>query len=48
MLADWSAEYTDCGTEGIRGRLTPHVWAMSGKAYYYMRRTGQDQTIVLR
>lgn len=48
MLADWSAEYADCGTEGIRGRLTPHVWAMSGKAYYYMRRTGQDQTIVLR
>lgn len=47
-LVDWGVEYADCGTEGVRGRLGPHVWAMSGRAYYYMRRTGQDQTIVLR
>ncbi|KAL8280137.1 hypothetical protein RQP46_007467 [Phenoliferia psychrophenolica] len=47
VLADWSAEYADCGTEGVRGRLGPHIFATSGKAYYYMRRTGQDQTIFL-
>lgn len=47
-LVDWGLEYADCGTEGVRGRLGPHVWAMSGRAYYYMRRTGQDQSIVLR
>ena len=45
---DWSAEYADCGAEGLRGRLGPHLWSISSKAYYYMRRTGQDQTIVLR
>lgn len=48
VLADWSAEYSDSGNAGVRGRLGPHVWALSGRAYYYMRRTGQDQTIVLR
>lgn len=47
-LADWGVEYADCGTEGVRGRLGPHTWGMSGRAYYYMRRTGQDQAIVLR
>lgn len=47
-LVDWGVEYADCGTEGVRGRLGPHVWATSGRAYYYMRRTGQDQTIILR
>lgn len=47
-LGEWAAEFADCGTEGRRGRLGPHVWATSGKAYYYMRRTGQDQTILLR
>lgn len=46
-LADWGIEFADCGTEGVRGRLGPHTWAMSGRAYYYMRRTGQDQAIVL-
>ncbi|GAA5852425.1 hypothetical protein JCM9279_001197 [Rhodotorula babjevae] len=46
-LADWRAEYTDCGSEGIRGRLGPHVWATAHKAYYHMTRTGQDQAIVL-
>lgn len=48
VLVDWATEFADCGTEDVRGRLGPHVWAMSGRAYYYMRRTGQDQTIVLR
>lgn len=47
VLVDWATEFADCGTEGVRGRLGPHIWAMSGRAYYYMRRTGQDQTMVL-
>lgn len=47
-LGEWAADFADCGRDGVRGTLGPHVWAMSGKAYYYMRRTGQDQTILLR
>ncbi|GAA5998220.1 uncharacterized protein JCM10292_001051 [Rhodotorula paludigena] len=46
-LADWRAEYADCGGDGVRGRLGPHVWAAAQKAYYYMSRTGQDQAIVV-
>lgn len=47
-LVDWGTEYADCGRGGLRGKLGPHVFAMSNQAYYYMRRTGQDQTIMLR
>ncbi|GAA5976632.1 hypothetical protein JCM11641_005646 [Rhodosporidiobolus odoratus] len=46
-LTEWRAEYADCGTEGVRGTLGPHVWAVAQKAYYHMSRTGQDQAIVL-
>ncbi|SCZ93412.1 BZ3500_MvSof-1268-A1-R1_Chr6-3g08643 [Microbotryum saponariae] len=46
-LLDWAAEYADCGSEGVRGRLGPHIWALSGRAYYHMRRTGQDQVVIL-
>jgi chitin synthase len=46
-LVDWRSEYADLGTEGIRGTLGPHVWAIAQKAYYHMSRTGQDQAIVL-
>ncbi|BGP30551.1 hypothetical protein JCM10296v2_002306 [Rhodotorula toruloides] len=46
-LADWRAEYADTGADGVRGRLGPHVWATAQRAYYHMRRTGQDQAIVL-
>ncbi|KAL8293373.1 hypothetical protein RQP46_000074 [Phenoliferia psychrophenolica] len=46
-LRSWSEEFADTGTSGVRGRLGPHLWAVSGRTYYYMRRTGQDQTIVL-
>lgn len=47
VLMDWGAEYRDCGLEGMRGTMEPHLWGISGRAYYYMRRTGQDQTIVV-
>lgn len=46
-LKEWNAEYKDCGENGIRGALTPHIWEMSGRAFYHMRRTGQDQTILV-
>ncbi|BGP14296.1 hypothetical protein JCM10213_007731 [Rhodosporidiobolus nylandii] len=46
-LTEWRAEYADCGSEGVRGTLGPHVWATAQKAYYHMSRTGQDQAIVL-
>ncbi|GAA5957121.1 hypothetical protein JCM3765_005413 [Sporobolomyces pararoseus] len=46
-LLEYSSEYADCGSDGVRGRLGPHVWATAQKAYYYMRKTGQDQSIVL-
>ncbi|GAA6027812.1 hypothetical protein JCM8097_001730 [Rhodosporidiobolus ruineniae] len=46
-LAEWRGEYADCGCEGVRGTLGPHVWATAQKAYYHMSRTGQDQAIVL-
>ncbi|GAA5861276.1 hypothetical protein JCM8547_008542 [Rhodosporidiobolus lusitaniae] len=46
-LTEWRSEYADCGSEGVRGTLGPHVWATAQKAYYHMSRTGQDQAIVL-
>ncbi|KAM0754954.1 translation initiation factor IF-2 [Meredithblackwellia eburnea MCA 4105] len=47
ILAQWSAEYSDSGADGVRGRMGAHVWEMSGRAYYHMKRTGQDQTLLL-
>lgn len=48
VLAEWAEEYEDCGQQGVRGRLPPHLWGVSSKAYYFMKRTGQDQTIIMR
>lgn len=48
VLSEWRQEFTDCGREGVRGTLSNHLWNISTKAYYYMRRTGQDQSILLR
>ncbi|KAI5481543.1 chitin synthase, glycosyltransferase family 2 protein [Pseudohyphozyma bogoriensis] len=47
QLLRWSAEYGDSGTDGVRGAFGPHLWATGSKAYFHMRRTGQDQSIVL-
>ncbi|KAK4058243.1 hypothetical protein OIO90_000399 [Microbotryomycetes sp. JL221] len=47
VLQDWTTEFDDCGNEGVRGRLQPHLWSLSNRAYYNMRRTGQDQSIIV-
>lgn len=47
ILAEWASEYRDCGRDGMRGRLEPHLWGVSGRAYWFMRRTGMDQSIVI-
>lgn len=34
--------------DGRAERLPPHVWQLACRAYFYMRRTSQDQAIVFR
>ena len=34
--------------DGRTERLPPHIWQLACRAYFYMRRTGQDQAIVFR
>lgn len=46
VLEDYLVEFDDCGSLGVRGRLGPHLWSISNRAYYYMTRTGQDQTVL--
>ncbi|KAM0788255.1 hypothetical protein ACM66B_001406 [Microbotryomycetes sp. NB124-2] len=46
-LQEWSSEYDDCGDSGLRGRLGAHLWALTNQSYYNMRRTGQDQSIIV-
>jgi len=46
VLEDYLVEFDDCGTLAVRGRLGPHLWSISNRAYYYMTRTGQDQAII--
>lgn len=55
-LNAYATDWRDC-SEDRRQRVEqesgygygtgPHIWALAGKAYYYMRRTGGDQTILL-
>lgn len=46
VLHKYAAEYRNTaeGTE----RLPPHIFQLANNAYYHMRRTTQDQSIVLR
>ncbi|WAQ87615.1 hypothetical protein PtA15_8A520 [Puccinia triticina] len=56
-LNAYASDWWDC-SEDRRKRIEseagqgfgtgPHVWALAGKAYYYMRRTGGDQSIITR
>lgn len=55
-LNAYATDWRDCD-EGRRARVDseagtragtgPHVWQLAGRAYYYMRRTGGDASIVL-
>lgn len=46
VLHKYAAEYRDSSEH--HERLPPHIFQMANDAYYHMRRTTQDQCIVLR
>ena len=46
VLMKYAAEYRDTSEE--KTFLAPHIFQLAGNAYYCMRRTGQDQSIVVR
>ncbi|KAH7106969.1 glycosyltransferase family 2 protein [Auriculariales sp. MPI-PUGE-AT-0066] len=45
VLQQYATEYRD--TPAIRTYLPPHIFQLANNAYYHMRRTGQDQSILL-
>ena len=45
-LLKYAAEYRDTAQE--KQILPPHIFQLANNAYYHMRRTGQDQSILLR
>lgn len=46
ILQKYAAEYRDTSQEKIP--LPPHIFQLANNAYYHMRRTTQDQCILLR
>lgn len=43
--------YTEAGYKDVTGQtaqLQPHVYDLATRAYFHMRRSGEDQSIVLR
>lgn len=46
VLMQYCAEYRDTAEE--KTYKTPHVFQLASNAYYHMRRTGQDQSILIR
>lgn len=47
-LNQYAAEYRAMVPEGEREKLPPHIFRLAMNAYYHMRRTGSDQSILLR
>jgi chitin synthase len=45
-LAQYAAEYR--GTAEEEAQHPPHIFQLANNAYYHMRRTNQDQSILLR
>ena len=45
-LAQYAAEYRDTAEE--RTQLPPHIFQLANNAYYHMRRTNQDQSMLFR
>jgi chitin synthase len=45
-LASYSSDYRN--TEERRDPMPPHVFGTAGKAYFDMRRTSRDQSILMR
>jgi len=46
VLQQYASEYRD--TPDSKTYLPPHIFQLANNAYYHMRRTGQDQSILLR
>ena len=46
VLHNYAAEYRD--TTPGRIPLPPHIFQLANNAYYHMRRTGQDQSMLFR
>lgn len=46
VLFKYAAEYRD--TSDQKTPLPPHIFQLANNAYYHMRRTTQDQCIILR
>jgi chitin synthase len=46
VLQKYAAEYRDT-SEG-KEMLPPHIFQLANRAYYHMRRTSQDQSVLLR
>ena len=46
VLHKYAAEYRD--TTATRTPLPPHIFQLANNAYYHMRRTAQDQCILMR
>ena len=45
VLHKYAAEYRDTSPDKVR--LPPHIFQLANNAYYHMRRTAQDQSILL-
>lgn len=45
-LVQYSAEYRE--TSEDKAHLPPHIFQLANNAYYHMRRTNQDQSIMFR
>lgn len=46
VMHKYAAEYRD--TSDTKEPLPPHIFQLANNAYYHMRRTTQDQSILLR
>ncbi|KDN52499.1 glycosyltransferase family 2 protein [Tilletiaria anomala UBC 951] len=46
-LREYTRDYRDTSKEARVRKLPPHIFATACNAYFYMRRTGQDQSILL-
>lgn len=44
VMLKYAAEYRD--TSGEKTQDNPHMFQLANNAYYHMRRTGQDQSIL--
>lgn len=46
VMHKYAAEYRN--TSETKEQLPPHIFQLANNAYYHMRRTTQDQSILLR